>query len=83
MIEKRLIAFEVEDRKLNLLIHGLPDEKSDETPGTNVKKFIRNKFGIAESVMISKCYRFASRSANIFDSCQRKSKQTQVKSVLV
>ena len=82
-LEKRLLAFEVKDRKLNLLVHGLPEEKSNETPEANVKNLFANKLGIDEPVMITKCYRITSRSANITDSRQRKSKQKQVKPLLV
>ena len=70
-LEKRLLAFEVEERKLNLLIHGLPEEKVSEKIEVSVSNFIRNKLEVTEPINLMKCYRITPRSSNVTDSRQR------------
>ena len=78
-LEKRLLAFEVKERKLNLLIHGLPEKIE-----VSVTNNIRNKLEVTEPINLMKCYRITPRSSNVTDSRQRgnKSKQ-QTKPVLI
>ena len=50
-LEKRLLAFEVKERKLNLLIHGLPKEQVSEKMEVLVSNFTRNKLEVTEPIL--------------------------------
>lgn len=61
-IETKLLEIEVKDRKLNLIIFGLPKEKNQQSVLTNVSTLLTSKMEITDKIQISQCYRVPQKS---------------------
>lgn len=61
-IETKLLEIEVKDRKLNLIIFGLPKEKNQQSVLTNVSTLLTSKKEITDKIQISQCYRVPQKS---------------------
>ncbi|KAK2719514.1 hypothetical protein QYM36_005108 [Artemia franciscana] len=56
-LENQVLESDVKDRKLNLLIHGMPTERPSQTVEENVKIFLSVTMEISDPIQITKCYR--------------------------
>lgn len=61
-IETKLLEIEVKDRKLNLIIFGLPKEKNQQSVLTNVSTLLTSKMEITDKIRLSQCYRVPQKS---------------------
>ena len=61
-IETKLLEIEVKDRKLNLIIFGLPKEKNQQSVLTNVSTLLTSKVEITDKIRLSQCYRVPQKS---------------------
>lgn len=71
-LEKQLLLIDVKDRRLNLIVHGLPAEEPNKKVEDSVIKLVSEKLGVTSDISMTKCYRISSRAANITN---RRSKQ--------
>ncbi|KAK2701821.1 hypothetical protein QYM36_019534, partial [Artemia franciscana] len=56
-LENQVLGSDVKDRKLNLLIHGIPTERPSQPVEENVKHFLSVTMDISDPIQITKCYR--------------------------
>ncbi|KAK2724584.1 hypothetical protein QYM36_001170 [Artemia franciscana] len=56
-LENQVLESDVKDRKLNLLIHGMPTERLSQTVEENVKFFLSVTMEISDPIQLTKCYR--------------------------
>ncbi|KAK2727167.1 hypothetical protein QYM36_007858 [Artemia franciscana] len=56
-LEDQVLESDVKDRKVNLLIHGMPTEWPSQTVEENVKFFLSVTMEISDPIQITKCYR--------------------------
>jgi len=64
-LENQVLESDVKDRKLNLLIHGMPTERPSQTVEENVKFFLSDTMEISDPIQITKCYRMLGGSVNV------------------
>ena len=64
-LENQVLESDVKDRKLNLLIHGMPTERPSQTVEENVKIFLSDTMEISHPIQITKCYRMLGGSVNV------------------
>ena len=63
-LESKLLDIEVRERKLNLIVHGLPTEKHNQSVTSNVKSLLSDKLQVTEDISLTKCYRLARNSSS-------------------
>ena len=63
-LESKLLDIEVRERKLNLIVHGLPTEKHNQSVTSNVKSLLSDKLQVTEDISLIKCYRLARNSSS-------------------
>ena len=63
-LESRLLEIEVRERRLNLIVHGLPAEKHNQSVTSNVLSLLSDKLQVTEDISLTKCYRLKRNSSS-------------------
>jgi len=83
LLSKELLLVDLKSRKKNLIIHGLRNEKGNQTLESNVKSWISDTLGISSPITIDNLYRLGSKTSNNITTRRGSSKTETLKPVFL